>query len=469
MSNTANSQQKRDIFKEWSDRRRAAAAQKTQISAKQEEEFLMSFESDNTHADSAALWTRAILYIMGAFLVYLSFTYYYKIFSETFNPMVALFFALALPIIVEIGTIALGQKALRAAMFGWYKESGASLAYWLIIAVISGGFFVWSYKISTRGVAEIARENAQENNKGIPLAEQIRISTEDVDAQIAEIKKSNEGAANMKNKRGRVNWTGSQIQQNNSATLSTLIEQRKLMVDQVTTEYNADKTTTTTKVNVWVNFVERFGGYGELIKFLAMLAIGFFEKRLYNVNAQEIAQREQEQQQHANKNTAPAPPLARQPATNGSAAPSGPAAYNRATGFHRENIDDDGNIRPVQARETVLQPDNTVLQQSAVIGADEILINVKKKLQVEMANFNNPQARNSTVHNRICRALDNTLTMIRNPAFHPSHEVGVQTYAYLYDTFAELKRMGWPYDIGDQFLHALYHQVANAPQPAATA
>jgi len=442
----ANSQPKRDIFKELQERRQKNAAEKSERMTQKEQEFLMSMSNDKTHADEAALVITAILYLVVAFLAYLSYHYYLDVFTETFDPIAAVIFAIGLPIAVEVATVYLGQKVFKAIFFNWYRESGAALGYWLFVGIICGGFFWWSFHISTRGITEMARDNATTKNKPAALPDQIKAATADIDMQIAAITANNSDAESMKTRSGKINYNGRTIIQNNSATLSSLQEQRKSITEQTITTYNTQRADVSIKVNGWVNFIQRFGGFGELIKFFLMLAIGFFQKRLFEVNVQDAAQ---------TASTINTTPFEQKKPVNGK------EMHNSTPiGFNRLNMDAKCNIIPVYQREnTVSQPPHTVPQPMAVIGADEVLKNIRTTLLREIPNFQNQHARPATVSLRINSALDQVYTLMSEESFTPSRKVGIAVYDSIYKSLALLEEKGWPYHKTTSFLNRLHSKI----------
>lgn len=451
MSNQGQSQPQRDIFKELQERRRQNAAQKSEQMTQKEQEMLMRISNDKTHADEAAILIKAILYLVVAFLAYLSYHYYLEVFSETFDPIAAAVFAIGLPIAVEAATVYLGQKVFKAIFLNWYRKSVYDFGYWFIVAVISAGFFWWSFHISTRGITELARDNATAKNKPADLNQQIRAATADIDAQILAITNNNSDAGSMKTKSGKINYNGRAIIQNNSATLSSLQEQRKTITDQTIATFNADTATVSGKVNGWVSFIQRFGGFGELIKFFLMLAIGFFQRRLFEANVAAV------EETAAIKNESP---LSAKPQPNGF------YKYNNQIGFQRSNMTAHGNIIPVHQREnTVSQQQPTVSQSMSVIGSDEVLKNLRTTIQREMPGFSNRQANPSSVHRRICEALDRVYDMMNGPGFTPSRYVAAEVYGYLYDAFPLMAEKGFPYEKSNLFkrrLHAVAPELTTA-------
>jgi hypothetical protein len=457
---SSNPQPKRDIFKELQERRQQSAAQKSERMTQKEQEKLMSMSNDKTHADEAAIVITGILYLVVAFLTYLSYHYYLKIFSETFDPIAAVIFAIGLPIAVEVATVYLGQKVLKAIFFNWYRESGAHLGYWLINGLICAGFFLWSFHISTRGITELARDNATAKNKPAALNEQIKAATLDIDAQIAAITANNGDAGSMKTRSGKINYSGRAIIQNNSATLSSLQEQRKSITEQTIKTYNTDTVDVSVKVNGWVNFIQRFGGFGELIKFFLMLAIAFFQKMLFEINVADASETA------AKLNKSPLDATEMKPPVNGS------KIYNSAPiGFNRPNMNAHGNIIPLHERQnTVSQSQATVSQQPqsmAVIGSDEVLKNLRTVIQREMPGFSNHQAKPESVHRRITEALDKVYDMMCAPGFTPSRTVSIDVWKYLHEAFTLLNQRGWPYDKSIRFLDRLQSTIEQTAKETA--
>ena len=418
------------------------------------DEFLLSLKNDNTHADEAATWIRCLLYLLTAFVVYLGYSYYLSTFSETMDPIVAAFFAVGIPIGVEIGKLKLITKAFRAISLGWIDEGPAKSLYWGMVLVIGGGAFWWSYTISTGGIKEVARQNAESSMRQDSLHVIIAASPSAIDNRIKEINQSNEQAAGMKTKKGKIAWSGQTIQMNNSATLASLQAERQKIVDQVTKDYSTTATQNKTKVSAWASFIERFGGWGELGSLFCLIALAVFERVLRDQNLKDYDNLE-------NAAAAPhyqAPPTGHAPtfSQNGAHAAVKNTSSAQRTYYVYDNV----------PRNTVPQPPQTVAQQNGDNYADSVLEVCRQAVQRDLANFSNRQANNRTVAGRIHTALDIALEAMRAEGFNPTYKIGSKLYHYLQDkVWPTMNEVGHPYEHQAMFTHRLY-AVFTADVPA---
>jgi len=427
----------------------------------QYDEYLLTLRNDNTNADEAAIWIKGILYVLTAFVSFLGYNYYLATFSEMFDPLMATAFAIALPVVVEIGKIQLVKKGFRSISLGWINDGIPKTLYWSCVLIIGGGCFWWSYTISTGGIKEVAKQNAEIKNRQDTLSNTISAATLDIDVQIAALQQSNTDAGSLKTKRGKTNWGAQPILEANAKSLASLQEQRKATVDQVTAEYNARAGETKTKVSGWASFIERFGGWGEVGCLFCLIALAVFERVL----------RDQNLADHQKSQAATSPPHQNgQPQSNGQR--SFVQNEGNRIGFYWQGY---GNaptdvLTPQHLfqsdQKTVAQSPQTVPQSEQGKYADSVLEMCRQAIQKDIANFDNMQARNATVARRIHAALDTCYITIMNGDFAPSYLVGCRLYNYLQETvWPRLNGVGHPYTNQTFFTERLYHAFKPQEQP----
>lgn len=396
----------------------------------QEDVFLATLSNGKTYADEAIAIVRGLLVLLTAFVIYLGFNYYLETFQEMFPPWAAWAFSIAIPMAVEAGKIKLSMLGLRSILFGWWWKTWSAVAFWGTIISLSIATFIWSYTISTGGIKEVAREKSIQKNALPPIETALSAATADVDAQIKSIEESNKGAASMKTRSGKIAWSGQTIQMNNSASIQALMDQRSKIIQEKTAWYNAESGKTATKTNRWANFVEKFGGWGEWGTLLCVVAIGFFERRLREVNMKEN----------------PSPAETYTPYSH---------ADIRSSKFPRQNAPENRTQigifwpgygeSPQAPTKSVTQPAEPVTQIS-ILGCNEILERCKTRVERDLPNFANKHATKSSVSARINMALDECYAAMSHSGFQPSREAGAKFYAFMAEKVVPtLTDRGYPY------------------------
>lgn len=431
-----------------------------QKATQKEIEQVVGLSNDKTNADESLMWTKGILYLLTAFVIYLGFEYYLSTFVEMFPYPVAFLFALALPALIEVGKIRLGSRALRSWWFGWINNGIYATAYWGSMSALAIGCYVWSYNISTGGIKEVAKATAIEKNKQSSLQDQIKAATVDIDARLASIDASDNDAKGMTTKRGKIAWSGQSIMMKNSDLKASLQKEREGIVADVTTEYGKKGTETETKINRWAIFVERFGGWGEFGTAICIFICSFFDKRLVLANLAE-----------ANEGNEASSTLKSDPLIDyrKGSAPVKDSTGARPIGFFVENPYRD-NVP--QTSPTVPHPETPVPHPSQhyeaaaeVFGSNQVLTVCSKRLMSDIPNLIQKNGNPETVSERINRALDETLELIYFESFKPNREVVIKFYQYLVEkAFPTLNAVGRPYPKDQEFVRRIY-QVIQATEP----
>ena len=444
----------KNIFSQLSEAQRKRSDANQTAEEQQEVEMLLSLRNDKTNADEAVIFVKIIMWGLTTFMVYLGFEYYSKTFAEMFSPEAALVFAISLPAVIEIAKIKLIGKFFRAWFFGWIgtKQHWSAVLYWLIIGTIGISAFWWSYTISTGGIREVAKQNAETKNRQCELHLQISTATAGVDAQIYALQKSNEDAGSLKNKRGRTNWASQPILSSNAQSLSYLFAQKEQIAKQVTENYQKTEGDVKIKVSAWAQFIERFGGWGELGVFICLCAVAFFERRLYEANKDAVKEAENEL---SKMSVAASPPSSPPPPHQHNGNSHQHQAYQNKGRFTYFNRQQDGAVRSALEKEDA-QPDKIPVSQfqepvtqsdDPVAGnyADDVLKLAEKKLRGFSANFGRKWGYDDTVARNIHDILDQTLYKMKG-TFRPSAEVHAKFSAYVLDTlFPLLLQKGFVY------------------------
>lgn len=431
----------------------------SQTNRQKYDEYLLTLRNDNTNADEAAFWIKCILYVLTAFVVYLGYHYYLSTFSQTMDPMFAAIFAVSIPAVVEIGKLKLITKAFRAISLGWIDDGPSKSIFWGFVLIIGAGAFWWSYTISTGGIKEVARQNAEASVRQDSLHVIISSATADVDARIAEINHSNEQAAQMKTKRGKVAWSGQTIQMNNSATLASLQGERQKIVDQITADYATTGTENKTKVSAWSSFIERFGGWGEIGSILCLIALAVFERVL----------RDQNMADFENNQSTATPPSSN---ANGQTNPNFKVAQNKAgaIGFYWDGY---GSASAALTPQPLFSDQDTVPQSPQAVPqsnietmesyADSVLELCRQAVQRDLVNFHNEQARPATVSKRINTALDECREKMMRGGFEPTYKAALKLHNYLNSVvWDKLNTIGWPYEHQMFFMQWLNFRMQEA-------
>ena len=122
-----------NVFSQLFQQHKAKSAGQEARTKEQEDTFLATLASGKTYADEAIMIVRFILVILTAFVIYLGFNYYLDTFMEMFPEWAAYLFAIALPLVVELGKIKLSMLGLRSLLFGWWWSTWSSVAFWSVV------------------------------------------------------------------------------------------------------------------------------------------------------------------------------------------------------------------------------------------------------------------------------------------------------------------------------------------------
>lgn len=405
------------------------------MAGKKRDESLATMSNPDSNVDELG---RAIRYfflpIATIWVWYIGYVFTAKELTGMVEPWQVVLLSIGLPLFVQILKVYGATKALRAFHFKWYDRSGHDLVFWSCTGILVAIMFGWSLKISIFDIKDTSNETYTEKNSD-SLNVVLRNATSGIDAQINALNNENADAGKMRTKKGRIAWSGQSIKMANATTLSALNAQKQEIVSQTMADYKAKKLDVEKGAKHRGNFFQRFGGFGEALEILMLVLLGLVEAINRNQNAARLGVK-----------TDQAAATPRQTGFEDFTRTQNPInneAKNRPIGFFTENPYRDTVPQPIQ---TVPQSEIAVPQQSAVIGADQILKHLKSKLQSEIPNLHNPQASKSTVSGRIEKVLDETFIAMWNNQFLPSKDVAIKVYQYLGDTaFPALNNAGYPY------------------------
>lgn len=238
---------------------------------------ITALQKEKTNAARSWLFLFIIMGFLSLFTLYMAYRYYRFAFDPTF-PGWSPVMATGMAAVTEVGKVMLSYTALSALFYGWMFRSYSKFFAGVFALTISGAWYYWSYNVSTEGMNLYAADQIAVSLKQDPLQAKITAATADIDAQIADLKASDERAGKMTTKRGKIAWTGQSTIQANAATLSTLNEQRMIIVEATTKEHLEQGDKIEAKTNVLADWVKRFGGYAEWIVLLCILGLIFYDK-----------------------------------------------------------------------------------------------------------------------------------------------------------------------------------------------
>jgi len=430
-------------------RKKAENAEKSaQANTHKKDEWLATMSNPDSNIDELGMIVRwIILPLFCIWVWYIGYLFTSKELAGVVDPWQVTLLAFLLPGTIQFLKLYGAKKALRAFHFKWYDRTAHDMWLWSLVGVVVVLMFAWSLKISIFDVKDTAQENyAASNSDSLSLV--LSAATGSIDAQISAINESSQRAGTMKTKKGKIAWSGQSIEMQNSATLSTLNDQKKAIVEQTIADYKAGKLKVEAGAVHRGNFFQRFGGFGEIGEILFCLILGLIEAINRNAN---IARLKDQQ------NTPTPQPF--QPytmPTNGQAVKNNDRTQ---IGFKWAGY----GQQPTPTAPTVTQYQNTVSQQPqafSVLGCDAVLQQCERKVRADLPNFNRPDALKSSVSNRINNALDQCFEVIKKPEFSPTREVGAAFYKFMVETaIPTINKRGWPYHRDTFFLKRILEVI----------
>lgn len=405
---------------------------------------IASLRNDKSHSDEALIVVRIMLVIVTLFTAYCGYLFYQNTFSKIFSPTPAFVAAIGLGLSVELAKVFLSHRALRSIFFGWMFKSGWTLGGWGFIFVLGIGAFAWSVNISTDGMDMLTREFTEQSTPKSDLSASIAAATVDVDRQITFVTETQKEGLNTKWKNTTTRG-GQKIAASAGESLEKLQEQRQTIVDQVTADHRDDNATRRQNISNWAYWIDRYGGYMELVGGFCLLAIVFFECRLVSDHLKDPSNAPTPST-NQRQNGSPAAP-----SNNGrSTTPNGSALFNNAA---------PAPLRPDREGETLT---GNLTRTGSNTDDDFIKLRLKE-LRGWSANFGKSGNRPDTVAGNLCRIYNDIGKMMQSPDFRPSADVMLQIEEYsTKEGFRVLETNGYQYPYEDGFLTLCKHYINTA-------
>lgn len=424
-------------------------------SSKRRDEELATMSNPDSNVDELAKAIRYFFLPLATIWVgYIGYLFTAQELNGLVSPTTATLMAIALPLFVQVLKVYGATKALRAFHFKWYDRSGHDLWFWVVTGLIVVLMFGWSLKISIFDINHSSKESFIAQNSD-SLSVLLAANTANIDAQIKSIQESSNEASGMKTRKGKIAYTGQSIKMENASTLSDLNAQRTIIANQTIEDYKENKKRLENGAEHRGNFFQRFGGLGEGIEILMLLLLGLVEAINRRQNAERLENTELEEEKVLNVKKDPLTEFKRSsPTFNNS-------SNTKPIGFFKEN----------PYRETVPQPPQPVAQppqvisNTMVLGCNQVLLQLKGKVQSDLPNLRSGNGSRTTIHKRIVKAFDQAFEVIRHNDFQPDRIVGIQVYNYLIDAIESLNSMGWPYERDVFFLKRLSDILEATEQP----
>lgn len=421
MQNYAISSEKSNVFSQFS----AWRNKKAQEMSNKEVNKIISLRNDKTHADEALMVTRIVLLVVTAFTAYCGYLFYQSTFSKIFTPSTTLLAAVALAFITEAAKIFLTHRALRSIFFGWMFRSFWNLGGWLFIAAIGVGAYVWSVNISTDGMDMFTRQITEISTPKDDLNMAITAATSGIDAQIDKATKTQNEAFGTK-WRGTTTIRAQKIAETTAKSIASLQTQRQRIVDQVTTDHQAANVTRSENISNWAYWIERYGGYMELVAGLCLFAIVFFERRLVAENL-DVA------------NSIPTPPAYNAPPQP---RPTGAPRNGSTAPLSESPLFQNSGASPVRDSPTL---SGTNGRQSGGSDGDFIRLRLKG-LKGWDDNFGKPGNKPETVAQNMCRILNEIGQQMQQSNFRPDFNSVQDLLSYITDTgYPTMHEHGYSY------------------------
>lgn len=401
-------------------------------------------------ADDVQRWSKRFCYLLLIFTTGLSGFSYYKFFVGSFG-VFAIFMATAIAITIEFGKNWGFLKVLRIPFFlGWnhIKSEIHESVMWLGLLLLAAATFGASVYNSTHGAHELATMIGHEKSYS-PFAPQ----TADIDAQIVATQTSMAANRGIKWK-GTVTYQAQKTIQKEGSALDRLQNQRSKIIEQQRADWEAENQRKQEQTTFSANSLLLVGGFIELLQFLLIFMRVAAERSLDKVATSRAATQQTGARNYAD------------PAFGQSIPQNGNYSKNsmqfRWNGYGEQSVPQTEQSVPHSPQHPSADP----VKNMEVIGSNQILNELRSKLQKDIPNFRNPHAVKSTVSNRISMAFIEAYHAMIMPNFKPSYEVAVKTYQYLAETaFPELNGFGYPFSQDYVFLKRL-SDIISTIQPA---
>lgn len=413
MQNYAISNEKSNVFSQFAAWRNKTAQQLSN----REVDKITSLRNDKTHVDEALIVTKVILFIVTGFTAYCGLLFYQSTFGKVLSPTATTVWSVALAVATEAAKVFLSHRALRSIFFGWMFRSFWNLGGWIFIALLGVGAYYWSVNISTDGMSMFTKQVTELSTPKDDLTASMTAATAGIDAQLKDASAKQSEALGIKWKT-TTTVTGQKIAATTANSIASLQSQRQKIVDQIAADHQASNQTRRENISNWAYWIERYGGYMELIAGLCIFAIVFFERRLVAENMS-VGQ------------PAPTPPEASTPTTS---RPAGsPLNGNYSAPLSESPAFHNSAVNPV--RDSVPLSGTNSRQGG---GSDGDFIRLRlKSLKGWDDNFARPGNKPETVAQNMCRILNEIGKQMALPEFQPDNNS-------VYDLLAYITEVGFP-------------------------
>lgn len=414
---------------------------------------IQSYRDNGTHADEWLILFKVLLVMSSIITLGFGIALHVNLSQPYLGMAGAWAFAIVLTVFLELSKTVAGIWFFRNLFFGIFKQGIPSTAIMLAGMGIFLGSLLWSISNSTNGVQYLVKYLAPKviERQVIDPAEK----TADVDARINQTATlANKGMSSTW--KGKTTVEGLRVARNASRIQAEQERQRTILLEQAAKEQERTDAHHDSFIDRVSMLFSMLGGKSEYFQVLLLAGIVLCELSLW-------------QRIKAGQNT-PAP----QPAPEPAPAPPSPTPqpggrrYQYANGaqysadpptnFHNgaTTYNSDFKIRPHSSFfDTVARSPQTVPRSNAPTAAnyaDDVLKLAKKRLQANVANFDDKQRRPSTTAGNCTAIINDVAHKARGRGFEPSPDVAEDFFKYAQTVFEAMDANGYPYEYERQFL-----------------
>jgi len=412
-------------------------------------------------ADDVQRWSKIVLLALLGFTTLLSAASYLKFFEKAFGFHLALIMALTLACVIEFGKNWGFLRVLRIPFFqGWSYvwAEVANTVMWVFLLLLSLVTFSASVYNSTQGAKQLSLLLSHERTYSA-----FSPNTAEIDAQITKLQVEDDKLGDIKRKNGKTNWAIQPMKAENSKTLASLQEQRRVIIEKQRADWESQDAIRTQQNAFSANSLLAVGGWVELIQLILMFVRVAAEKSL-DKTATERSATTSKPYQSTNGREAPIHNESGQRFYFTRISPTGDvqAAPTPTDALTPQPLFEDDEISVSQSPPTVTQTNVA----GSVNYADDVLRLAMTRLQGFAANFDGKHRNNATVSENVNRILDETLVKMKGEGFSPSRAVYLKFYGYIITLFIAINEKGWPYERQATFEQWLLHIGSATAQPA---
>lgn len=236
--------------------------------------------------DEALIGMWLLLIIAMAFTVAFGAYYHYQILQNAFGVgMISVAGSFLVFIVLEIAKVFFGLHFCRAFLSMLWWRSLYRFLFTCGIGFIVVMAFMWSIKISTKGVAEV-----NQNLKSAAIFESQEFSPPptiaDIDARIAELDQAKQAGARSTWK-GRTTQKGIEVIQSNTELQKNLLSQRETLMAAAMAQHDSIQAIRLLEVRNSANMLTDYGGKAEYATMLLLFLIVILELINYEKNKHE--------------------------------------------------------------------------------------------------------------------------------------------------------------------------------------